>query len=103
MRAFRPSGAGRWQLEPAVGGLALDQRCNLIEDQHDRGCFDLILIRNALIYFADATLQAIIDRLEAMIRPGAHLIFGSAEVLADSPRSFTALPESRRPIFRKSD
>jgi chemotaxis protein methyltransferase CheR len=58
---------------------------NLIEDFGALGRFDLILLRNVMIYFDLDTKRRLIPRLQQMLWPGGHLIIGSSETLNSVP------------------
>jgi chemotaxis protein methyltransferase CheR len=45
------------------------------------GSFDVILCRNVLIYFRDATIEALARRFEASLTPGGYLLVGASESL----------------------
>ena len=45
------------------------------------GLFDLIFLRNVMIYFDAATKRQVVARLLAQLRPGGHLCIGHAESL----------------------
>ncbi len=85
--------AERW-LEIAPGGetarprpellAAIDYRQgNLLgpPSLDELGCFDLILCRNVLIYFAEETILRVVGRLTNALRPGGRLLVGAAESL----------------------
>ncbi len=67
------------RLRKAIGW----RRVNLVDDTavRDLGSFDLIVCRNVLIYFADATVERVARRLTRALRPGGLLLVGSAESL----------------------
>ncbi|MFO0827646.1 MAG: protein-glutamate O-methyltransferase CheR [Phycisphaerales bacterium] len=54
---------------------------NLIESLAPLGQFDLVLCRNVLIYFDDATRARVIHAITDAIVPGGHLVLGAAESL----------------------
>jgi chemotaxis protein methyltransferase CheR len=58
-------------------------RVNLVEPQAVArlGMFDVILCRNILIYFSDATVKGVLDSLAAALRPGGALFVGTSESL----------------------
>ncbi len=54
---------------------------NLNETLPDIGQFDLILLRNVMIYFDAQTKRAVCRRLLDVLRPGGHLFIGHSESL----------------------
>ncbi len=58
------------------------QRLNLMDDRYaaDRD-FDLIFLRNVLIYFDRPTQEAVLIKLCEHLRPGGHLFLGHSESL----------------------
>ena len=60
-------------------------RRNLIEDCRQLGHFDVIMLRNVMIYFDLETKRSLIPRLQERLVPGGHLIIGSSESLNSIP------------------
>lgn len=58
---------------------------NLIEDFRQLGRFDVILLRNVMIYFDLDIKRALVPRLQDRLVPGGHLIVGSSESLNSIP------------------
>ncbi|WP_328472488.1 SAM-dependent methyltransferase [Actinoplanes sp. NBC_00393] len=58
---------------------------NLHEDFSGLGRFDVIMLRNVMIYFDMETKRSLIPRLTEMLVPGGHLIVGSSESLNAIP------------------
>ncbi|MER7008832.1 CheR family methyltransferase [Dactylosporangium sp. NPDC000555] len=58
---------------------------NLLDDLRDLGRFDVILLRNVMIYFDLPTKAALIQRLQEMLYPGGHLIVSLSESLNGIP------------------
>lgn len=54
---------------------------NLLHSAADLGQFDIIFLRNVLIYFNGATRQQVIDRVQRQLRPGGWLVIGHSESL----------------------
>ena len=72
------------------GFLAIDHRlrervtfheANLIELPAGLGTFDLIFLRNVMIYFGTETKRTLVKQLTSMLRPGGHFIVSHAETL----------------------
>lgn len=63
---------------------AIDYRqINLLDDAAVRalGLFDLIVCRNVLIYFADATVKRVVTSLASILQPDGRLLIGASESL----------------------
>jgi chemotaxis protein methyltransferase CheR len=56
---------------------------NLNEPLPEIGLFDVIFLRNVLIYFDAAGKQAIVRRVLALLKPGGRLFTGHAESIAN--------------------
>lgn len=56
---------------------------NLNETLPKFGQFDVIFLRNVLIYFSPETKREVVGRLLGAIRPGGHLLIGHSESLHD--------------------
>ena len=72
------------------GFLAIDARlrervtfheANLIELPTGLGTFDLVFLRNVMIYFGTETKRTIVRQMASMLRPGGHFIVSHAETL----------------------
>lgn len=57
------------------------QQHNLLHCAHHLGQFDVIFLRNVLIYFNQDTKQQVLNRLMAQLKPGGWLVIGHAESL----------------------
>ncbi|XVU28876.1 CheR family methyltransferase [Actinoplanes sp. CA-054009] len=64
---------------------------NLNHDFRELGKFDVIFLRNVMIYFDMDTKRALVPRLVEQLVPGGHLIIGSSE-------SLNAIPSKLRMI-----
>nr|WP_189455898.1 protein-glutamate O-methyltransferase CheR [Lysobacter bugurensis] len=71
---------------------------NLNETLPDFGQFDVIFLRNVMIYFDDATKRDVIARLVPALRPGGHFLIGHSESLNGLTSSLRAVAPS---IYRR--
>ena len=71
---------------------------NLNQTLPNVGSFDIIFLRNVMIYFDTATKQAVVNRLLAHLRPGGYLCIGHSESLNDLQHPLQLLAPA---IFRK--
>jgi chemotaxis methyl-accepting protein methylase len=59
------------------------RRLNLMDDAYPfESDFDVIFLRNVLIYFDRATQKAVLSKLVEHLRPGGYLLLGHSETLA---------------------
>jgi chemotaxis protein methyltransferase CheR len=85
-KAFMLRGTGTQQgcmrAGPELRRLVRFQRLNLNDATYPvDGLFDLLLCRNVLIYFDEATRRAVLERLIARVAPRGYLLLGAAEGL----------------------
>jgi chemotaxis protein methyltransferase CheR len=80
---FEPCAGGALEARPALRERVLWRHLNLLDEAGVRalGTFDVILCRNVLIYFADATTVTVVDRLGQALRPGGVLAVSVTESL----------------------
>ncbi|MGF1643803.1 MAG: CheR family methyltransferase [Thiotrichales bacterium] len=71
---------------------------NLNASLPDVGIFDLILLRNVMIYFQPETKRSLIERLATHLRPGGWLFIGHSESLTGLTER---LIQVRPAIYRK--
>ena len=60
------------------------RRLNLTKPWPYLGHFDIVLVRNVLIYFDQRTKTEILKRVQGTLRPEGYLFLGSAETLIGS-------------------
>ena len=96
-RAFAPTAAGDWRLDPAYRrGVELIRQD--LRQSAPPGPFDLVLCRNlAFTYFAESLQRRVLQRIRHRLRPGGALVVGGHELLPDSP---TAFEPWRRSVWR---
>ena len=63
------------------------------------GSFDIVFLRNVMIYFSDATKREVVARVIATIKPGGHFLIGHSESLSDITHAVQSLAPS---IYRKN-
>lgn len=90
-----------WVARPALRRLIEFRRLNLIQPLRGLGAFDVILCRNVLIYFDEATRRLICDQLFAMLTDGGWLLLGSAENLYGINNKFVSVRLGETLVYRK--
>jgi len=72
---------------------------NLVEESYPgEEIFDLIFLRNVLIYFAPETIRFVVEKLSRSAKPGALLFISHSESLNNIPTSWKSVAPS---IYRK--
>jgi chemotaxis protein methyltransferase CheR len=80
-----------WRVCDAIRALVSFQQLNLQKPFPALEPFDLVFLRNVLIYFDDATKREVLLRLTRLMRPGGVLVLGSADALRDTSLPLRAL------------
>jgi chemotaxis protein methyltransferase CheR len=84
-----------WRIAPEIRAMVQFRAFNLLSDLSRLGVFDLIVCRNVLIYFDQATKSEVLDRLARVIAPDGFLILGAAETTVGLTQAFRSLPDRR--------
>ena len=96
---FVPAGGDdHFQVREDIRALVAFRSHNLQEATVQGPPYDLIMLRNVLIYFDTASKNTVIGHIGTRLRAGGHLILGGAETLSDVHSSFTYV---RPTIYRK--
>lgn len=79
---------GEWELTPEVRNLVTFRQLNLVEAWDDLEIYDLVFMRNVLIYFDVGTKRAILGRLQRVLRRDGYLVLGGAETTTNLDEAF---------------
>lgn len=80
IRFFDKSGTN-WTAKPELRGIIDCRRLNLTAPWSYIGQFDIIFIRNVLIYFEPHVKKDILQRAIKLLRPEGYLFIGSSEMV----------------------
>ncbi len=78
VRHFTRAGT-EWEVAPTLRRMVSASECNLAAPLPRMGPFDVVYLRNVLIYFDLPTKQAILRRVRTLMRPDGWLFLGAAE------------------------
>ncbi len=81
------SQSGEFSIDPSLQNLISFGELNLIADWPMKGKFDVILCRNAAIYFDKATQARLWERFADVMVEGGHLMIGHSERLSGPAQS----------------
>lgn len=103
MRRFCLRGTGEHE-----GQLLIDRnlrshvhfrQINLNQPLPEQGLFDIVFLRNVMIYFSDETKRQVVARVIAAIKPGGYFFIGHSESLNDITQAVRPLAPS---IYHKT-
>jgi len=91
-----------WVVDPRLRAMVTARTMNLAAPFAGLGSFDIVFLRNVLIYFDVPTKQQILQRVRAVMRPDAYLFLGSAEVTIGVDDSWIRSTAGRCSFYRPS-
>ena len=74
-----------WQAGPVLTRMVAFRQHNLLEPLREKP-FDLVFLKNVLIYFDRDSKKRVMANVQPMIRPGGMLVAGAAEGVTDLVR-----------------
>ena len=76
-----------WASKPVLRNMLRFSTHNLLEPLREAP-FDLVLLKNVLIYFDAASKKKVLEQVRRVVRPGGVLITGAAEGVAELIRDY---------------
>ena len=70
-----------WRVRPDVRRAVRFRRFNLLDDPGGLGVFDVVFLRNVLIYFGAEAQRSLLQRVVTCLAPGGWLVLGTAETV----------------------
>lgn len=92
----------RWQVDRSLRDMVTFRPYNLLEDLGPLGTFDIIFLRNVLIYFDQPTKTKVLNAIARQIAPDGYLFLGGAETVLGITNRFRVLP-GERGIYARSE
>lgn len=103
LRRFCLKGIGQQQgtvlIERSLRSKVRFLQVNLNAPLPELGSFDMIFLRNVMIYFSNDTKRHVVGRVLSALKPGGHFCIGHSESLNDITTAVHALAPS---IYRKA-
>jgi chemotaxis protein methyltransferase CheR len=80
VRHFEKDG-GDFRVRPQLARTMRFEQHNLLDPPHRLGTFDLVLLRNVLIYMAPPARRRVLANIASALRPDGWLVLGATETL----------------------
>jgi chemotaxis protein methyltransferase CheR len=98
-RYFRRQGS-EWEIGPEIRKLVHFESMNLVASWPRLPRFDLVFLRNVLIYFDLSTKRSVLVKVRKHVCDDGYLVLGGAETTPSEVRSFERMPEPRAGLYR---
>lgn len=99
VKYFEKNGV-EWQLKADVRRRVDYRQVNLVQTWPTLPMFDIVMIRNVMIYFDVDTKKSILDRIKRHLRPDGYLFLGAAETTMSLDDSFDRVQLDRAGCYR---
>jgi chemotaxis protein methyltransferase CheR len=99
VRHFRRAGT-QWQISQELRAMVRTQRINLAAPLPPLPVFDVVFLRNVLIYFDAPTKKAILQRVRHVLSPNGFLFLGGAETTLGIDESWARTTVGRFTLYR---
>lgn len=100
LQRFFQKEASRYSVHPTLKPLIEFHEINLATDRPPLRTFDLVLIRNVLIYLSESLMQEILDGIHGSLAADGCLVLGSTESLIPPQSHFSRTHHSRIACFQ---
>ncbi len=99
VRHFRRVGPD-WEIDPRLRASVRFEQHNLLHRPPAGGPFDVVFLRNVLIYFDLETKRDVLARVQEVVRPGGYLVLGAAETTIGIDDGWERVPVGRGSVYR---
>jgi chemotaxis protein methyltransferase CheR len=99
LKWFRQQGA-HWQLDDRVRGAISFSRLNLAEPWPAMPSWDLVMLRNVMIYFDNEVKRTILGRVARILSPDGYLLLGGAETTLNLHDAFQRIEHLKSGFYQ---
>jgi chemotaxis protein methyltransferase CheR len=92
-----------WRVKPELRAMIEFAKLNLISNWPPAGTFDVIFMRNVLIYFDLETKTMLLDRVRKALAADGYLFLGAAEMLSGVHKGFATERDGRAMWHRPAE
>ena len=88
---MKGSDAAGYRVAPSIASRITFKTHNLFRPFQHRGQFDVVLLRNVLIYFTKPDQEKVLANIDRSLQPDGALIIGESETLSPLKTNFTGV------------
>jgi chemotaxis protein methyltransferase CheR len=99
VRHFERSGLN-WRINSSIKERVEFRQLNLTRPFPPMGRFDIVFLRNVLIYFDLPTKRDVLKRVRQVMAPDGHLFLGAAEMTMGVDDAWERVPAGRSSVYR---
>lgn len=99
VRHFVREGA-EWRISAQLAAMVAFRELNLMRPFPPMGRFDVVFLRNVLIYFDIETKRDILRRVRQVLAPDGYLFLGAAEMTMGVDDAWERVPSGRSSVYR---
>jgi chemotaxis protein methyltransferase CheR len=89
-----------WRLKPEIQSMVQFSQLNLLDAWLSLPAFDIVFLRNVLIYFDVDVKKAILKKIRRQLVPSGFLFLGGAETTMNLDNAFERAPYERAGCYR---
>ena len=89
-----------WHISPQLAAMVSFRELNLMRSFPAMGKFDVVFLRNVLIYFDVETKRDILRRVRQVLAPDGYLFLGAAEMTMGVDDAWERVPSGRSSVYR---
>ncbi len=89
-----------WQVKSDLRAMVQTKPLNLAAPFPAMGPFDIVFLRNVLIYFDTAMKRAVLERVRRVLRPDGYLFLGGAETTLTLDDAWERVVLDRATVYR---
>jgi chemotaxis protein methyltransferase CheR len=90
-----------WKVKPEVRACVQFKVQNLFDRFEANGRFDVVFLRNVLIYFPVEDRRKILSRIHGMLQAGGYLFIGGAETVLGLCEGYSRVEGTTTSVYRK--
>ncbi len=99
VKHFARNGAD-WEVSATLRSAVTFAKHNLLDAPPGGGPFDVVFLRNVLIYFDLATKRDVLRAIRRALRPGGYLLLGAAETTIGIDDGWERVSHERGSVYR---